>query len=107
MLQIRQVLSLETSQLYLPFCRHIIPVLHFISMKNIFSFYPFHTHATILFWLTKTKETQNLLSDVLITSVHSEKTRINKMIMIIDGFSRAPDIDFRYEIKARKVMVDW
>ena len=24
-----------------------------------------------------------------------------------DGFSRAPEIDFRYELKARKVMVDF
>ena len=43
---------------------------------------------------------------------------MKKMIMIIiiismnkiariDGFSRAPEIDFHYEIKARKVMVDF
>ena len=25
----------------------------------------------------------------------------------IDGFSQAPEIDFRYETKARKVMVDF
>ena len=54
----------------------------------------------------------------MIASVHSEKTRMKKMIMIIiiismnkiariDGFSRAPEIDFHYEIKARKVMVDF
>ena len=28
-------------------------------------------------------------------------------IVRIDGFSRAPEIDFRYEIKARKVEIDF
>ena len=55
----------------------------------------------------------------MIASVHSEKTRMKKTIMIIiiismniiitriDGLSRAPEIYFRYEVKARKVMVDF
>ena len=59
------------------------------------------------------------ISDVAIVSVHSEKTRLKKMIMIIiiismnksqlriDGFWRVPEIDFRCELKARKVMVDF
>ena len=36
MLQVRQVISLVTSHPYLPFCRHIIPILNFISIENIF-----------------------------------------------------------------------
>ena len=49
------------------------------------------------------------ISDVVTASVYLEKTRLKKLIMIIlyDCFSRAPEIDFRYEIKARKVMVDF
>ena len=57
------------------------------------------------------------ISDVVTASVYSENTRMKKlmmkMIIIIiinneyDGFSWAPDIDFRYDIKARKVMVDF
>ena len=58
------------------------------------------------------------ISDVVTASVYSEKTRMKKLMMMnyyyyyeniarIDGFSRAPEIDFRYEIKARKVMVDF
>ena len=57
------------------------------------------------------------ICDVAIVSVHSEKTRMKKMIMIIiiismnitriDVFWRAPQIDYRYETKARKVMVDF
>ena len=39
MLQVRQVISLATSHPYLPFCRHIILILHFISIENIFDFY--------------------------------------------------------------------
>ena len=31
----------------------------------------------------------------------------HSLITSNDGFSRAPEIDFRYEIKARKVMVDF
>ena len=31
---------------------------------------------------------------------------MNKSIARFDSFSRAPEIDFRYETKARKVMVD-
>ena len=37
MLQVRQ-LSLETSHPYLPFCRHIIPTLHFIFLENVLGF---------------------------------------------------------------------
>ena len=36
MLQVRQVISLVTSHPYLPFCRHIIPILHFILIENNF-----------------------------------------------------------------------
>ena len=59
------------------------------------------------------------ISDVVTASVYSEKTRMKKLMMKmiiiiiiiimntyiarINGFSRAPEIDFRYEIKARKV----
>ena len=46
MLQVRQVISLVTSHPFLPFCKHIIPILHFISIENIFWFYFFFTpHA--------------------------------------------------------------
>ena len=41
MLQVRQVISLVTSHPYLPFCRHIIPILHFISTENILGFISF------------------------------------------------------------------
>ena len=61
------------------------------------------------------------ISDVVTASVYSEKTRMKKlmkkMVIIIiismnksqetTFFLRAPEIDFRYEIKARKVMVDF
>ena len=64
------------------------------------------------------------ISDVVTASVYSEKTRMKKLMMMMmmmkmiiisimnksqenDGFSRAPEIDFRYETKARKVMVDF
>ena len=40
------------------------------------------------------------ISDVVIASVYSEKTHPTV-------FRRAPEIDFRYETKARKVMVDF
>ena len=53
-------------------------------------------------------------NDVVNASVYSEKTRMKKLMMIMikyksqeTSFSRAPDIDFRYETKARKVMVDF
>ena len=58
-------------------------------------------------------------SDVAFASVYSEKTRMKKclimIIMIIMNKSqettvsggRAPQIDFHYETKARKVMVDF
>ena len=39
-----------------------------------------------------------------------KKLMMMKMIITIarnDSFSRVPEIDFRYEIKARKVMVDF
>ena len=46
MLQVRQVISLVTSHPYLPFCRHIIPILNFISIKNMYGCYFFFTlHA--------------------------------------------------------------
>ena len=41
MLQVRQVISLVTSHPYLPFCRHIIPILNLISIENIFGCYFF------------------------------------------------------------------
>ena len=59
------------------------------------------------------------ISDVVTASAYSEKTRMTKlmkMIIIIiimnksqklTVFSRAPEIDFRYETKDRKVMVDF
>ena len=57
------------------------------------------------------------ISGAAITSVHLEKTRLKKlmkmmmMMMIINHkkqrFLRAPEIDFRYETEARKVMVDF
>ena len=64
------------------------------------------------------------MSDVVTSSVYSKITRIKKlsmmkMIIIIiiiiiimnksqeTTFSRATEIDFRYEIKARKVMVEF
>ena len=45
-------------------------------------------------------------------SVHSEKTHLKKIIMIIiismnKSQERAPKIDFRYELKDRKEMVDF
>ena len=62
------------------------------------------------------------ISDIVTTSEFSEKTRMKKLMMmktiiiIIMNKSqettvfhgrRGPEIDFRYEIKARKVMVDF
>ena len=56
------------------------------------------------------------ISDVVITSVHSEKTRLNKlmmtkMIIIIimkkRHFKRSPETDYRHETQARKMMVDF
>ena len=41
MLQVRQVISLVTSHPYLPFCRHIISILHFISIENVLGFISF------------------------------------------------------------------
>ena len=41
MLQVRQVISLVTSHSYLPFCRHIIPILNFILIENNFGCYFF------------------------------------------------------------------
>ena len=60
------------------------------------------------------------ISDAVIASVHSEKTRLKKLMMRImmmiiiimntsqenDGLLRSPEIDFRHETEARKVMVD-
>ena len=45
------------------------------------------------------------ISDVAITSVYSEKTRLKKFIM--NKSQKATEIDFRYETKASKVMVDF
>ena len=62
------------------------------------------------------------ISDVVTASVYSKTTRMKKlmmmkMIIIIiiiirinrknNGFSRMPEIDFCYETKARKAMVDF
>ena len=50
------------------------------------------------------------ISDVVIASVHSEKTRLKKSMMIImknDSFWRSPETDFCHETEARKVMVDF
>ena len=61
------------------------------------------------------------ISDVVTASVYSEKTHMKKLMMKmiiiiiiiimnksqVFRFSRAPEIDFRYEIKAIKVMVDF
>ena len=60
------------------------------------------------------------ISDVVTTSVYSETTRMKKLMMMMkmiiiiiimnksqESFSRAPEIDFRYETKARKVVVDF
>ena len=46
-------------------------------------------------------------SDVVTVSVYSEKTRLKKLMKIIDGFWRVPESDFRFETKDRKVMVDF
>ena len=63
------------------------------------------------------------ISDVVTASVYSEKTRLKKLMMMMKMiiiiisimnksqettvFHRAPEIDFCYETKARKVMVDF
>ena len=64
------------------------------------------------------------ISDVVTASVYSEKTRLKKLMMMMmkmiiiiisimnksqetTVFHRAPEIDFCYETKARKVMVDF
>ena len=62
------------------------------------------------------------ISDVVTASVYSEKTHMKKLIMMMKMkiiiiimnksqettfFSRAPEIDFRYETKARKAVVDF
>ena len=57
------------------------------------------------------------ISDVVIASVHSEKTRLKKLmmmimsiIMIIMNKSQemwSPETDFRHETVARKVIVDF
>ena len=62
------------------------------------------------------------ISDIVTTSVYSEKTRLKKLVMMMmkmiiisisimnksqEIFLRVPEIDFRYETKARKVMVDF
>ena len=50
------------------------------------------------------------ISDVVIASVHSEKTCLKKSMMMImknDSFWRSPETDFCHETEARKVMVDF
>ena len=55
------------------------------------------------------------ISDVAITSVHSKKISLKKLITIIimnklqetTVFWQVPEIDFLYQTKARKVMVDF
>ena len=56
------------------------------------------------------------ISDVVTASVNSEKTRLKKLKNIISiimknhkirRFSWSPEIDFRYETKTRKVVVDF
>ena len=52
------------------------------------------------------------ISEVVTASVYSEKTRLTKLMLIMNKsqestFWRAPEIDLRYETKARKVMVDF
>ena len=58
------------------------------------------------------------ISDVVTASVNSEKTRLKKLMKIIiiiimnksqetTFFSRLTELDFCYETKARKVMVDF
>ena len=65
------------------------------------------------------------ISDVRITSVHSEKTRLKKLLMMMimviiiiiiiimnksqeaTVFSGSPETKFRHETEARKVMVDF
>ena len=55
----------------------------------------------------------SVISDVATSSVHSEKTRPKKLIMIIRitpkkrRFSRGPEINFRHETIARIVMIDF
>ena len=54
------------------------------------------------------------INDVVTASVYSEKTRLKKLMLIMNKSQettvfggRRPEIDFRYETKARKVMVDF
>ena len=51
------------------------------------------------------------INDVVTASVYSEKTRLKKFMMNklqeMTVFRRAPEIDFRYETKVRKVIVDF
>ena len=52
------------------------------------------------------------ISDVVTASVYSEKTRLKKLMLTnklqeSTFFLRVLEIDFRYETKARKVMVDF
>ena len=60
------------------------------------------------------KMASNGISDVAIVSVHSEKSYLKKLTMIIiirinykKRLFFSPEIDFRYETEARKVMVDF
>ena len=56
------------------------------------------------------------ISDVAIASVHSKENHMKKMIMILIGMNKSQEstvfgghqkLTFRYETKARKVMVDF
>ena len=57
------------------------------------------------------------INNVVFTSVYSEKTHLKKLIIMKiyyhewmarnDGFKQVPEIDFRYETEARKVMVEY
>ena len=55
------------------------------------------------------------ISDVVTASVYSGKTRLKKLMIIMimnesqetTVFSWVPEIDFRYETKARKMKVDF
>ena len=81
-------------------------------------FSPYCKAKTIIKGQISGKLVTSSISSVAIVSVNSEKTCLKKIVMIsiiismnkiarIDGFWRAPEIDFRYETKARKVMVDF
>ena len=51
-LHVRQVISLVTSHPYLPFCRHIIPILNFISIEIFLGVISFSRPKTLNFYCT-------------------------------------------------------